>query len=201
MDEAVSGAGEALRASASFTGGTFVINIGTDSVEVAKEVAKEVCGTVTKLGLGLGALYAGYNLLKPLVDAAVIKALGGKRDDQEVRDIRPGCLHVELHCFTDERFLEVLADYESERTKERLREELSRVGVKVEGLKVKIENMEVVNERKKTITKRYMMRFYTAVLKVSIADSRIQCIPGLIRTNTCSTRSMYKFSAQEKGSH
>ncbi|XP_028406666.1 uncharacterized protein LOC114529115 isoform X2 [Dendronephthya gigantea] len=158
MAEAFSAAGEALRATASVTGGKFVITIGTDSVEVAKEVTKEVCGTITKLGLGLGALYAGYSLLKPLVDTAVKKALGGDRDDQDARDIRPGCLHVDLHCLTDKRFLEVLEDYESGKMKERLQEELSLVGIKVEGMKVKIENMEEVNERKEDIRKREMAR-------------------------------------------
>ncbi|XP_028413803.1 nephrocystin-3-like [Dendronephthya gigantea] len=150
MAEAFSVTGEAFRATASVTGRKIVITIGTDNVEVAKEV----CKTVTKLGLGLGALYAGYSLLKPLIDAAVTKALGGKRDDQDARDIRPGCLHVELHCFTDERFLEVLADYESGRMKERLQEEFSLVGIKVEGLKVKIDNMEEVKVTKKAIEKR-----------------------------------------------
>ena len=111
MAEAFSGTGKALRAGASLFGGTFVINIGTDSVEVAQEV----CKTVTKLGLGLGAMYFTYSLLRPLVDAAVKKGLNGECDDQEVCDIRPGSLHVVLHCFTDERFLEVLADYESGR--------------------------------------------------------------------------------------
>ena len=146
--------GEALRASASFTGRKLVIAISTDNVEVAKEV----CKTVTKLGLGLGALYAGYSLLKPIIEGAVIKALGGERKDQDARDIRPGCLHVELHCFTDERFVEVLADYESGRMKERLQEELSQVGIKVEGLKVKIENMVEVVETKKAINARYMIK-------------------------------------------
>ena len=155
MAEAISAAGEALRASASFAGGKFVITIGTDSIEVAKEV----CKTAGKVAVGLGALYAGYSLLKPLIDAAVTKSVGGKRDDQDVRDIRPGCLHVELHCFTDERFLEVLADYESGRMKERLKEELSQVGIKVDGLWVKIENLEEVNETKEAINKRYIIKF------------------------------------------
>jgi hypothetical protein len=40
-----------------------------------------------------------------------------------LHDIKPGSLHVLLCCFTDERFLEVLADYESGRIKERLQKE------------------------------------------------------------------------------
>ena len=151
MAEAFSVAGEALRASASFTGGKFVITIGTDNVEVAKVFLK----TTGKVALGLGALYAGYSLLKPLIDAAVTRSFGGERNDQDVRDIRPGCLHVELHCFTDERFMEVLAAYESGRMKERLCEELLQVGIKVEGLRMKIENRKEVNKTKEAIKNRY----------------------------------------------
>ncbi|XP_028413808.1 uncharacterized protein LOC114536656 [Dendronephthya gigantea] len=153
-----------LRTSASVFGGLFAITVATDNVEVAKEV----CGTAKTLGqglgqglgvglgigLGLGAVYVAYNSLKPIIEGAVKKGVGGERDDQDVRNIRPGCLHFELHCFTDERFLEVLADYESGRMKERLQEELSLVGIKVEGLKVKIENMEEVNETRDAIKTR-----------------------------------------------
>ena len=100
------------------------------------------------LGISLGAAWTAYKVLQPIINHAVTDGLGGERDDQEVRDIRPGSLHVELHCFTDERFLEVLADYESGKMKERLKEELFQVGIKVEGLRVKIENMEeVINKR------------------------------------------------------
>ena len=141
-------AGKALVVSVSATpGGPFSINISTDYVQVAKEV----CRTVTTLG----ALYFGYKLMKPLIEGAVNKGLGGERDDQEVRGIRPGSLHVQLHCFTDERFLEVLAEYETGKMKERLQKEFSQVGIKVEGLKVEIENMEEVNEIKEAINKRY----------------------------------------------
>ncbi len=141
-------AGKALVVSVSATpGGPFSINISTDNVQVAKEV----CKTVTTLG----ALYFGYKLMKPLIEGAVNKGLGGERDDQEVRGVRPGSLHVQLHCFTDERFLEVLAEYETGKMKELLQKEFSQVGIKVEGLKVEIENMEEVNEIKEAINKRY----------------------------------------------
>jgi hypothetical protein len=39
--------------------------------------------------------------------------------------------------------------------KERLQEEFSQIGIKVEGLKVEIENMVEVNETKEAISKRY----------------------------------------------
>ena len=131
-------------------GGEFSVNISTDNVEVALQVLKVVGKTATTLG----ALYVGYELMKPVIEAAVKKALGGERDDQGDPDIEAGSLHVRLHCFTDERFLEVLADYESGRLKERLQEEFSQVGIKVEGLKVEIENIEEVNETKDAINER-----------------------------------------------
>ncbi|XP_028396157.1 kinesin light chain 1-like [Dendronephthya gigantea] len=170
MGEAASAAGDALRIAAN--AGIFNIDISTTKVEVARElcdIAREVGNTVghgvgqglglgVGLGLSLGALYFGYPALKSIIHNAITKGVGGKRDDQDVRDIRKGSLRFELHCFTDIRFLEVLADYESGRMKERLQEELSRVGIRVEGLKVKIENMEEVNEKKKANWRSYLTK-------------------------------------------
>jgi hypothetical protein len=142
-------ASHALQASISHTGGgRFSFIVSTDSVQVVK--------VVCKTAITLGAIYAGYHLLKPLVDAAVSNVLGGQsRDDQDIEEIKPGSLHVLLRCFTDERFLEVLADYESGRIKERLQQEFSQIGIKTEGLKVEIENMEEVTEVEAAIKKRY----------------------------------------------
>ena len=157
-------ASHALQAGIARTeGGDFSFNINTDNVQVAKEICgaavelgKELCGTAVKLG----TIYAGYQLLKQVIDAPVTKALGGgEREDQEVQDIRPGSLHVLLRCLTDERFLEVLADYESGGIKERLQQEFLLVGIKTEGLKVEITNMEEVNKRKNAINKRYGHQF------------------------------------------
>ncbi|XP_028413807.1 uncharacterized protein LOC114536655 [Dendronephthya gigantea] len=156
MEKALSEGGKVLRAGITLFGGIFLIGVSTDNVEVAKTL-----GIGLGIGLGLGTVYVGYNSLKPIIEGAVKKSVGGERDDQDVRDIRPGSLHFELHCFTDERFLEVLADYESGKMKERLHEELSLVGIKVEGLKVKIENMEEVNETRDAIkTRSYLKRVH-----------------------------------------
>ena len=143
------------------SGGEFFIDISTDNVEVAKEV----CKTAIKLS----ALYVGYQLLRPVIDAAVKKALGGERDDQEVKDIKPGSLHVVLHCFTDERFLEVLTDYLSGKMKERLEEEFLQVEHKVKGLIVMIKNMTEVNEIKKAIYKRYHRCVMKKLTRVAVA--------------------------------
>ena len=145
-------AGKALFFSVSSKpGGDICIHVSTDNVEVALKALEVVGKTATTLG----ALYVGYELMRPVIKAAVKKALGGERDDQRDPDIKPGSLHVKIHCLTDERFLEVLADNESGRMKERLQEEFSHAGIKVEGLKVEIENMEEVNKTKDAIHKRY----------------------------------------------
>jgi hypothetical protein len=121
----------------------------------AVEITKEVCGTA----LTIGAYYFLCDFAKPVVNTAIVKVFGGKRDDQEVQDPRPGSLLVLLRCFTDERFLEVLADYESGGIKECLQKELSLVGIEVEGLKVEIENVEKVEKIRAAINKRYRNQY------------------------------------------
>ena len=53
--------------------------------------------------------------------------------------------------FNDERFLEVLEDYESGKIKQCLEEEFLRAGIKTKGLEIKIENMKDAQERKAVI--------------------------------------------------
>ena len=135
-------------------GGDISVGISTNNVEVAKELINKLGGKVgIGIGLALGALLA-YKVIKPLIDDAVKKGFGGERDDQEVRSIRPGSLHVLLHCFTDERYLEVLEEIESGRIKERLDKEFFNIGIHTEGLMVEIEDMEKVNKTNEAINKR-----------------------------------------------
>jgi hypothetical protein len=108
----------------------------------------------------LGALYAGYKLMKPLIEGVVKRAFGGERDDQEIRDIKPRSLNVLLHCLTDERFLEVLEDCEYGRLKKHLQEEFLQAGIKIEGVKVEILNMEEVDKTKKAINERYVKKLF-----------------------------------------
>ncbi len=56
----------------------------------------------------------------------------------DISEIKIGSLHVKLHCFTDERFLEVFADYESGKMKTRLQEEFTQCRIEIEGLKIEI---------------------------------------------------------------
>ncbi|CAB4037364.1 Hypothetical predicted protein, partial [Paramuricea clavata] len=125
----------------------FVFVINVDNIEVAKPLpGYDVVG----IGIELGALL-GDRLLRDSVVDAVRAAFGGNTDDQEVGEIQPGSLDVLLHCFTDKRFREVLEDYQAGEIKERLQVELSQAGIKVEGLKVEIENMEEVEKIKAAI--------------------------------------------------
>lgn len=134
-------AGDAIHASFSYVkGGGFSIKISSNSAQVVRDV----CITAVTLS----AIYAGYQLLARKIDGAVTRALGGEREDQEIRDIKPGSLHVQLHCFTDERFLQIVEEYESGKMKERFYEEFKEIGVEVEGLEVQIENMDELEARK-----------------------------------------------------
>ena len=148
-------------------GGNFSFIIETDNVEVAEEICR-VAGYVA-IGVTTLAVLHGYRLIRPLIEDAVNVVFGRNRDDQVIR-IRPGSLHVDLHCFTHERFLEVLEDYESGGIQERLQKEFPGVGIKVEGLKVAIENREEVNEIKTTKNKRYMRVEDILVLMLLTSD-------------------------------
>ena len=121
-------------------GGKISITISSTSAQSVRDV----CITAVTLG----AIYAGYKLIAKAIDGAVSRGLGGERDDQEIRDIRTGCLHVLLHCCTDQRLLEVLDDFESGRMKDRLEKEFSEIGIEVEGLRVEIDNIQEVKKRK-----------------------------------------------------
>ena len=150
-------------------GGEFLFHISAHNVEVVKElcnVAKDVCETAVTLG----AFYVTYQMLIPVIDDAVKRAFGGTRDDQDVKDIKPGSMQVVLHCFTNDRFLEVLTDYENGEVEKRLQEGFSQVGIKVKGLKVEIKNMAKVKEIKEAIHKRYhrcLMKNLTRAAHVS----------------------------------
>ena len=147
MAESLAEAGKVAQAMAgqainvSFTGGNFSFTFSSGSTQSVRDV----CITAVTLG----TIYAGYKLIARAIDGAVSRGLGGERDDQEIRDIKPGSLHVLLHCFTDQRLLEVLEDFECGTMKERLEKEFLEIGIELEGFKVEIDNIEEVKQRKK----------------------------------------------------
>ena len=150
-------------ARAALQGGPFCFIVNTENVQVAEVSGDAAVRIVESLGntaVKLGAIYAGYQLLKISIDEAFKRTFGGPRNDQENPEVTLRCLHVLLRCLTDKRFLEVLKDYESGRIKQRLQEELSQVGIEVEGLTIEIENMEEVNNIKAAINARYGNQYW-----------------------------------------
>ena len=142
---------DVLRIAASYSpGGEFSFSISTSEVRVVKYFSFTV--------LGITALYAEYKIFQPLIDGAVNRALGGKRDDQGDPDIGTGYLLVRLRCFTDERFLELIEDYENGTLKDRLEKEFYEIGLRIQEMKVQILDTEEVNKTKEAILARYVYR-------------------------------------------
>ena len=86
------------------------------------------------------------------VEKAVRKALekGTVNPDPQVIEIRAGSLLVKLRCHTPRSFLQFVSDYESQKVKRRLEEELSAVGFRKE-LTIDIKNKEEVEEKNKKL--------------------------------------------------
>ena len=102
--------------------GNIFIAIASDNVQVTTE-SGDFASKLGKTAITLGALYTGYSLIRPLVQSAVEKAFGSGLNDEDIREPKT----------------ESLADYESETAHQRLEEEFAKVGLRVKGLKVKIE--------------------------------------------------------------
>ena len=107
-------------------------------------------------GIGIGAGVAGVGALAYFwmkkgesAKRAVTQALEPD-DGVRVEEIRPGCLLVKLRCHTPRSFLQFISDYESQKVKRRLEQELSKVGF-TEKLTITIENKEEVEEQKKKL--------------------------------------------------
>ena len=96
---------------------------------------------------GVYAIYKYVKLREQEFKTAVNEALGGNTADQQISDIKQGSLHVSLHCFKNQRFLEVLKEYKAGKIKTRLKKKLSDIGIRTEGLVVCIKNIEEVEEK------------------------------------------------------
>ena len=109
-------------------------------------------------GIAVGAftctLAALYLRHRENTERAVRNGLEGTavdgRPDPEVREIGPGSLLVKLQCHTPRSFLQFVSDYESQKVKQRLEEELSKIGF-TEELSITIENIGEVEEHKKKL--------------------------------------------------
>ena len=149
---AESAASEALRVGVTATLHKVDFYISTGHFELAGEQPTELTH------VGFGVTFSGsYRLLRPIIEGAVKRVLGSERDDQRDPDIKLDSLSVLLHCLTDERFLEVLEDYESGNMNYRLHQEFSKAGIKVTGLMIEIKKMEKVYRTKEALNcKRYV---------------------------------------------
>ena len=93
-------------------------------------------------GAKLRDVYRCKKMVSQLLDGAVLKVLGGARDDQDVQNIKCEYFRVLVQCFTDERFVDLLADYDSGRMNNRLKQEFLKIGLEVPELQIVIENLE-----------------------------------------------------------
>ena len=59
-------------------------------------------------GAKLRDVYRRNKMVSQLLDGAVLKVLGGARDDQDVQSIKCEYFRVLVQCFTDERFVDLL---------------------------------------------------------------------------------------------
>ena len=147
-------------ASSSF-GRIIWISFNSDNVQMAGGE------TINLNGARLQDIYRKNKIVKQLLDGVVLKVLDSARNDQEVQNINSEYLRVLVQCFTDERFVEVLADYDSGRMKNRLEEEFLKIGLDVQELQIVIENQEEVNVRKARILSRYYMMVTQGALLVA----------------------------------
>ena len=106
-------------------------------------------------GAKLRDIYRRNKMVSQLLDGAVLKVLGGARDDQDVQNIKCEKFRVLVQCFTDERFVDLLADYDSVRMENLLKQEFLKIGLEVLELRIVIENLEDVNVHKARILSRY----------------------------------------------
>lgn len=146
---------------------------GDGSFIVFRITAKKV-RVVKKIGFDTVTLSDIFNAcaeIHPSVfQNALKRGFGHERDDQKFGEIRLGCLLVPLHCLTDERFLEVLEDFETGRLKERLLEEFSQIGIEIEGLEIEIKNTEEVNKTKEALRKKYVGIYMCLTLHLYLID-------------------------------
>lgn len=120
--------------------------IGAAAIRDVKTEASNLYGTYSERGRDEKDIY----------NETLEAALGGehkKHKEHKVNDPTDGSLRVLLHCFTEKKFLEVLEDFKSGKTKERLEKEFLNIGIKTEGLVVEIENIEQIKERAAAISR------------------------------------------------
>lgn len=142
-DESANAAAELARAaldlsvSASSTG--FSVSLKIDNAILA--------GIATVGALSLGAYYLANR--RP-VERAIRNGLENRNEagmvDPEVRNVEEGSVLVELDCHSEKSFLKFVEDFEAKKVKQKLEEELTKIGFE-EKLNVTIRNEEEVYQK------------------------------------------------------
>jgi len=146
-DEGANMAGQALRAalelSASASTSGFSVTVKIDNAILA--------GLVSVGALSLGAYYLANR--RP-VENAVRNGLELRNEagvvDPEVRNIEEGSILVELHCHSENSFIQFVEDFEMKKVKYRLEEEFTKIGFQGQ-LRVTIENADEVYKKVEVI--------------------------------------------------
>ena len=147
---------EAIRGAAALGCGALIC-MKIDSIPFA-EVARGIgigVGVAGVAGVVGGVVYF-WMRNRESTERAVREALekrpadGAHASDPHVEEFGRGSLLVKLRCHTSRSFLQFISDYESQKVKRRLEEELSKVGF-TEELTITIENKEEVEEQKKKL--------------------------------------------------
>ena len=135
-----SDSGVSLRVEMRITGGTVKVNKESGTVVITFD---EFCGS--------------SGTIDPTIQLTVLKSCGDDRTDQKL-ELKFGSLLVIVHCFTYERFLEVLYDVKSGKLKERLLKEFLLIRVEIKEMEIEIMNMEEVRKTKEAMEKRYIQK-------------------------------------------
>ncbi|XP_028396949.1 uncharacterized protein LOC114520815 [Dendronephthya gigantea] len=129
-------------------GGVIVFRI---TAEMARKDKDKVLDTVSLVEI----LYSCEQIKPSVFHEALEKGFGDKTD-QKFGVVKPTCLLVPLYCLSDERFLEVLDDFESGRLKQRLLEEFSQFRDEIKIMEIELMKMEEVNKTKDDIKRKYV---------------------------------------------
>ncbi|XP_028397129.1 ankyrin-3-like [Dendronephthya gigantea] len=99
-------------------------------------------------------LYSCEKIQPSVFHEALKRGFGVKTNDQKFGEIKPACLLVPLYCSSNEKFLEVLDDFESGRLKERLLEAFSQFRDEIKMMEIELMKMEEVNKMKDDIKRK-----------------------------------------------
>ena len=132
----------------------FVAAVGVGTIVWLKIDSIPLTEVARGVGIGAGVALAYFWMKnRGNTEEAIRNALeerpvaGAHAPDPQVEEIRRGSLLVKLRCHTSQSFLQFISDYESQKVKRRLEEELSKVRF-TEELSVTIENAEEIEEHK-----------------------------------------------------